>query len=356
MLFGYPIAATSNNWLHECLVQAVRNVHAAVDANSPWPTWPKILPSLYQGTLKSRAGLRRRVKAYDQAIRGLAKHHRDAVLAAVSDQNRIAELLSAACSCVPIDGLHPDVRESIRDLFDFGFDLLTDLGVRDEHYKAIYDSSVGHVCPFCGTEYFEVPGAPREALDHYLAKSRYPFAAANLRNLVPMGHKCNSSYKQAEDLLHDGNGGRRVAFDPYGHATTSVVLDDSDPFGGAAANTPNWVIQFSPDTPAAHTWDDVFSIRNRYRQSHLDQDYASWLRGFSNWARREGLQADTDEGLVGALRRYEEIWVDFDVQDRAFLKAAVFRMLRLRCEQGHERLKRLLRDLLAPPTTSVATS
>lgn len=354
MLFGYPIAATTNNWLHESLVQAVRNIHAAVDANSPSPAWPKIFPNKYQGELGSRTGLRKRLRAYDLAIRGLAKYDRDAVLAAVADQNRIAELLSAACTCASIDGLHSNVREAIRNLFDFGFELLTEVGVRDEHYKVIYESSAGHICPFCGTEYFEAPGAPREALDHYLAKSRYPFAAANLRNLAPMGHKCNSSYKQAQDLLHVSNGGRRVAFDPYSHAAITIVLDDSDPFGGATTNAPSWVIHFLPDTPAAKTWDDVFSIRTRYRQSHLDRDYLSWLGGFSKWARREGVQIDTDAGLVDALGRYEEFWVDLGIQDRAFLKAAVFRMLRRRCEQGHERLKRLLRDLLAPPSTLVA--
>ena len=28
MLFGYPIAATAENWLHECLVEMVQTIHA----------------------------------------------------------------------------------------------------------------------------------------------------------------------------------------------------------------------------------------------------------------------------------------------------------------------------------------
>jgi hypothetical protein len=351
VLFGYPITATSNNWLHECLTQAVRNVHAAVDANRECPAWPEIFHSKYQSMLKSRTALQKRVKAYDKAIRGLSKHDRDAILAAVADQNRIAELLSGAYDCASIDSLHPSARSSIIDLFDFGFYLLTGLGIRDAHYEAIYHSIAVHVCPFCGIEPFEEPGAHREALDHYLAKSRYPFVAANLRNLVPMGYKCNSSYKKAKDLLRDGKGVRRVAIDPYSHSAIKVVLDDSDPFGGSTETIPNWKIDFLPNLPVAQTWDDVFEIRMRYRQSNLDRDYANWLDTFSRWARRDGVQTDTDEGLVKALRRYEEIWVDNGIQDRSFLKAAVFRMLRLRCEQGHERLKRLLRDLIATPAT-----
>ncbi|MBZ4331417.1 hypothetical protein NR800_19955 [Corallococcus interemptor] len=348
MLFGYPIAATLNNWLHDCMVEAIKNVHAAVDSAKRCPAWPKVFPRAYQATLKPRTGLRDRVKAYNRAIRGLTKADRDLVLAAVADQNRIADLLSGACNCTPIDGLHQDVREPVKNLFGFAFDLLTELKVRDQHYDAIYAAATEHMCPFCGTEYFEAPGTPREALDHYLAKSRYPFAAANLRNLVPMGHKCNSNYKLASDLLYGVGGSRRVAFDPYNHTTINVVLDDSDPFGGVTANTPKWTVKFAPDTPAVQTWDEVFSIRERYRQSHLDPDFARWLAGFQSWARSVSLQADTDDKLIDALRQYEEYWVASGIQDRAFLKAAVFRMLRRHCELGHQRLKDQLRDLVAP--------
>ena len=248
MLFGYPPAATQNNWLHDCVLEAVTSVHALVDAEKRYPAWPKILPDTHQTTLESRTGLRDRLKAYNIALRQLSsKSERDTVLAAITDQNRIADLLSSACSCTALDALPPVIHEAVTSLFDFAFGLLTDLKVRDEHYKAIYDAATDHVCPFCGTEYFDAPGAPREALDHYLAKSRYPFAAANLRNLVPMGHKCNSNYKRAVDVLYDANGGRRVVFDPYNHTNICVVLDESDPFDGSTPNTPRWTINFDPD-------------------------------------------------------------------------------------------------------------
>lgn len=356
MLFGYPLTATRNNWLHECLIEAVKKVHYAVDSARLCPTWPKALPIAHQATLKSRTGLRNRVKAYDQAIRRLTKADRDLVLAAVVDQNRIADLLSGACNCTPLDGLPQDVREPVKSLFGFAFDLLAALDVRAQHYEAICSAAGEHMCPFCGTEYFDAPGGPLEALDHYLAKSRYPFAAANLRNLVPMGHKCNSSYKLASDLLYKPDGTRRVAFDPYNHATISVVLDDSEPFDGATANTPKWEIKFVPDNPAVQTWDEVFSIRERYRRNHLDRDFAQWLSGFRSWARSANLRADTDDKLIDALRQYEEYWVASGIQDRAFLKAAVFRMLRHHCELGHQRLMDQLRDLVAPLPKSAAPS
>jgi hypothetical protein len=63
------------------------------------------------------------------------------------------------------------------------------------------------------------------------------------------------------------------------------------------------------------------------------------------------LPTDTDDALVRALKRYEESWGEGGVHDRAFLKVAVFRMLRRHCEAGLERLKEQLRNLVAPSVT-----
>ena len=147
-----------------------------------------------------------------------------------------------------------------------------------------------------------------------------------------------------------------MVFDPYNHTKIGVVLDDSDPFDGSTPNTPRWVVKFAPDTPAVQTWDDVFSIRERYRESHLDRDFGRWLAGFRSWARSANLQADTDDKLVDALKRYEEYWAASGIQDRAFLKAAVFRMLRKHCEEGHQRLRDQIRDLVAPLAKTCAAT
>jgi hypothetical protein len=355
LLFGYPIEATANNWLHDCVVEAVKNVHAAIDATKKYPAWPKILPAAFQEKLKPRTGLRDRVRAYDRAVRKLEKADQDIILAALLDQNRIPELLSGVCDCKSLEELHVGIRVPIKDLFEFTYDLLTDFEVRDQHYQAIYTAALSKTCPFCGTEYFEAPGMPREELDHYLAKSRYPFAAANLRNLVPMGHRCNTSYKLAKDLLYRDNGTRRVAFDPYNHNEIRVVLDKSKPFDGTTPNTPKWVIDFVPDAPAVQTWDEAFSIRERYRKNNLDPHYSDWLKEFQAWARSANLQANTDEILLDALRRYEECLARSGINDRAFLKFAVFSMLRRHCELGNQRLKKQLRDLVAPLEKIVST-
>jgi len=354
VLFGFPIAATGNNWLHECVCHAVRAIHSAIDHGRRFPGWPTLLPARHRRELKPRTRLRDRLKAYDSALRGLTKAERALVLDALDTENRIAELLSGAIECVRLIDLPQAIQTPIRELFGCAFELLTDLGIRDEMYEAIYVASSDHVCPFCGTEYFDAPGASRESLDHYLARSVYAFASANLRNLVPMGHKCNSGYKLATDLLRCADGAPRVAFDPYLHIKLDMSLDASEPFGGSNPHTPKWQIQFEPDPPAVSTWDEVFAVRERYCRDHLDPSFASWLSLFGKWARISGVSTDTDQAMIRALRRYEEYWTECGMQDRAFLKAAVFRMLRLHCEAGHARLLGHLRNLVAPPTQVAA--
>jgi hypothetical protein len=248
LLFGYPIEATNDNWLHECLCEAIAAIHNHIDSDKNYPEWPAILSDKYQERLRASTGLRDHLEVYASELRKLSKPNHDHILQAIADQNKIPQLLSGCCDCAIIDDLPKPIQPYIEKLFIYAFDKLKDLGVRDSHYAVIYDSIPHRVCSFCGIEYMDAPGARREDLDHYLPKSLYPLAAANLRNLVPMGHKCNSKYKLGTDLLRKGDGTRRVAIDPYDHTTISVLLDDSEPFDGEECNIPKWVMRFDPDT------------------------------------------------------------------------------------------------------------
>ena len=273
MLFGYPIEATNHNWLHECLCAAIEAVHSHIDSDKSQLPWPAILPNQHQSRLSASKGLRKHLERYAEVLRKLSKSNQDQILQAIADQNKISELLSGVCDCAMIDDLPKLIRPCIRELFIYAFDKLKDLGVRESHYAQIYAAIPHKVCPFCGIEYMDPPGARREDLDHYLPKSLYPLAAANLRNLVPMGHKCNSKYKLDTNPLRRNDGTRRVAVDPYDHTEISIILDDSRPFDGEESNIPKWLVRFEPDTPAAATWDEVFEIRLRYCRDHLNPSY-----------------------------------------------------------------------------------
>ncbi len=199
------------------------------------------------------------------------------------------------------------------------------------------------MCPFCGDENFSSlgsQGSRREALDHYLLKDSYPFAAANLRNLVPMGYKCNSQYKNTTDILYRSDRRRRRAFDPYNHGTIIVSLDNSQPFAGTRGEMreplPQWEIDFGSDSEEVDTWNDIFHIRDRYTNV-LNDEFKSWLVTFCKKCKRKN-NANSDQELMDALKCYAEDLELDGFAERAFLKAAVFRMLHLHCQKGNQRL------------------
>ena len=63
----------------------------------------------------------------------------DLVTRALTDQNRIDDLLSERCNCDPIFVLPLLIRQPIRDLYEYGFNLLSALNIRDRMYKIIYE-------------------------------------------------------------------------------------------------------------------------------------------------------------------------------------------------------------------------
>lgn len=354
MLYGYPITATTENWLHDCLYEVIQLVHTSLQTSQALPDWPDIIPEKYRNRLRKRTGLRDRLKTYQTAVESLAQSQRDQVYQALVDQNAIAHLLSCAHNCESINDLPQSIREPVKDLFSFSFDLLTDLEIRDNQYRKIFEA-VQNVCPFCGCESFDAPmprrkidisSERREALDHYLAASKYPFAAANLRNLVPMGHKCNSSYKLAQDILYNDDGSRRKSFDPYNHVGIKVCLDNSQPFAGTDGKMPQWRIEFDPATEETITWDIVFEIRERYKKNILDLHFNRWLEEFSIWCKQGKFIIQSDQDLINAIDSYAIYHEFVGIHDRSFLKAAVFRMLQKHCQLGDTRLILLIKDVI----------
>ena len=347
MLFGFPPVAVADNWLHESLCVAIRSIHALLDAGEDIPDWPHMLPAEIQSRLESRTGLHERLYGYISVAQRLSPNQRARILRALAEQNEICRLLACLVDCESLDDLADGIRMATLDLFGFAFRLLTNLGIRDLQYTLIYENSRYHICPFCGCEYFDAPGAPREALDHYLSFSKYPFAAANLRNLVPMGNKCNSRYKVAQDILVADNGARRRSYYPYGVIPEiSVSLDDSIPFAGVDGELPHWEIRFDNDSQEVETWLTVFSIRERYARDVLNEGFKSWLGEFGMWCGSLPLTDPDTDTILDTVARYAWYLAALGLNDRAFLKSAVFRMLHRRCRDGNERLLSIIRDIV----------
>lgn len=359
MLFGYPISVTEDNWLHDCLTEIIQAIHANVRNEAVSTDWLEIISEPYKSRLQNilrvstnpnpqRLTLGDKLNKYQNLLSDLTLPEQERLLQTFNDQNKISQLLCGEVSCSAIDSFPDIIQKSVKSLFEAAFNLLKNLEIRDKHYQEIYDSCEYHTCPFCGCEYFDAPGARREALDHYIPEHKYPFAAANLRNLVPMGNKCNSRYKHTDDVLVKANGESRKSFDPYNHQMISISLDNSQPFEGFKGNLgeplPQWAIEFNLDTEEIDTWDEVFHIRERYERDILNEGFNSYMREFGNYCKSFDLSPSSNEEVIEALDRYIFFQSGNGFKDKAFIKAAVFRMLRLHCQNGNQRLRQFILD------------
>jgi hypothetical protein len=349
MLFCYPVTATGENWLHESLVEIVRSALEAMNAGNPPSAWPNCIPAPYRARIRTRSGLQTRLKAFCRAAQQLDNAGRAQILDAVSAENNHPAIFDAQSPCPSIFELPETIRQPALELFTFAFGLLTPLRLRDRQYQLIHSLIADKVCPFCGCEYFDAPGAPRHHLDHYLAISRYPFAGSNLRNLVPMGDRCNAAFKRDIDILLDGEGQRRRCFDPYGDLYGGLSLMESRPFEGQDGAMPDWNVDLG-QSPESQTWDEVWEIKTRYKRDVLDQEYRHWLEHFAQWCRVSGRVPTNGAEIIQVLDDYLGAIIQEGFADRAFLKKAVFEMLKDKISTGpySERLSHFLIIVVSP--------
>lgn len=152
----------------------------------------------------------------------------------------------------------------------------------------VYDEFIKknkYVCPFCSLgKLRNRKGLRREDFDHYLNKSYYCLAAANMRNLVPTCSVCNQDYKKAKDILADG-----PAFYPYGVIPKVEVEVDCqtypaiDNFGDSG----EWSVKLKlvqPDQDAESkmkAWDRVYCVKKRL-EDEIQEFSENWMAELSD--------------------------------------------------------------------------
>lgn len=358
MLSCYPIEATHENWLHEAIILLVSAIHQKLDANKSIPnkanTWNNLIQAITdeekREKIKPLTGVRDRLFAYKDELQKLTQPQRQEVLEAMKSQNKIVELLNSTEPRNLIKQNYPELHEKAKALFVFCFEKLTDLGVRNRQYEIIFKSLPNKICPFCGIERVMNPEETAQDQDHYLAKSIYPFAAANMRNLVPICRCCNRDYKKDIDILVDAHGAVREAFDPYDCTPTKITLDNSELIPDSYPIAFDWNIQFLDNVQKAGTWDAVFSIRERYKRDVLEQYFDNWLRGFTEKCERERARENinidsTHQQIREQLKYYQEdIEAKPNIGLAGFLEPLAFNVLLKLFDEGNERIINLIRD------------
>jgi hypothetical protein len=333
MLFHYAVAATNDNWLHDTLLQILVAGMDQLDAEQALSAWPACIPIARREVLSPKTGLQDRLSTFFKVFAALDKPSRDSVRNALEAQNAIPAVFDGASPWVRLEELPQSIREPAKELFKFAFGLLTHVGLRDEHYRVIWQNLTwAKICPFCGLERLKHPNQPRPDLDHYLPISRYPFAGANLRNLVPMGGDCNSAFKGQIDIVCDATTKtRRRCSDPYAGPVFSVSLKGSNLFegDGTICPLPAWDIAFHDAAhDSAATWEAVFQIKRRYSDI-LNEEYHSWINHFAHWCAddRSGVQLTDAQSGIAVINQYIDTILQEGLGDTNFLKRATFQML-----------------------------
>lgn len=177
------------------------------------------------------------------------------------------------------------VEENMKPLFIRFYEELLERskvgGDKLEFYSALYKTNRFKFCNCCGYMPFDTGMLERrEAYDHYLPKSNYPFSSVNFKNLVPLCYKCNSDRKRDKDPIKNG----RKAFYPYRDA--SIKIDISTTLGEnfirslyetIVNNTDEDTLEpptikdisiklIAEEQEQVVTWDDLFQIKNRFSE------------------------------------------------------------------------------------------
>lgn len=157
------------------------------------------------------------------------------------------------------------------------------------------DSSYGSftVCPFCGIEEYSLQESEeRPAYDHLLPEGSnlFVFSAVNLKNLFPIGSRCNK-LKSTKILLYkdDKRLQRTVAFYPYDNIPHPFELINfqlnCDVLPDFRKNG-TWQVMISPKDSLdnvlrekINNWIRVFNIKARYEEYIQNKDNA-WIENF----------------------------------------------------------------------------
>jgi len=306
----------------------------AIDAGNEPAAWPNCLPADKRAVLRQRTGLRLKLAAFWEEFSELTPGDRTCVRNAISSQTDLPNVYSdVTANCPCMDDIPVHIQASVKALSKYLFGQLGEIkegtkALRDIQFENCQNNGV-RICPFCGLDYFQPVGTKRNALDHLMPISKYPFASADFKNLPPTCHTCNSQYKGDRDVLFDV-GGRRLCADPYAGPTYQVRLEGSVFESGNEVNgytLPRWEIDISGG-PAeqANTWDAVYEIRSRF-VALLDADFLSWVKSFATWFVKEVGEGKSSAEVAAELPRYIDNVIQDGLEDRAFLKAEVFRFL-----------------------------
>jgi len=255
--------------LHQFLEHLVCSVWCGADDNSCESKLQDDFKKLLPYKVNKNKSLNDEVERIYEVFKGLSDDQKDTIQEAFKTNNKIEKLCNKEEIPIYLSAMHKVVKDDIKPLFKWCYENLLDkaevAGEKLQYYKDLIDENGFDECPCCGLIDFESIDPDndyREDYDHYLPKSKYPFASVNFENLVPLCHKCNSKRKESKDPIEND----RSAFYPFkiGDHDIGITIEvDKDQDIEKLAKKDLRFI-FTGDDDKIETWDWLFDINSRY--------------------------------------------------------------------------------------------
>lgn len=231
-------------------------------------------------------------------IKILSKAKKELIKVIFITNNKIEELCKGNGQAVFYKSLENGISKKLADkLKDFNNYLYTFLDKKDAsfvknfksittYYKELVLQLPEDICPFCGIATINSEKlTKRDAFDHYLPKSLFPFTAVNINNLAPMCKYCNQDWKHDINPINTDkdNGNIRKTFFPFNNTLYNINISIKKLEIDPSFKKDNHIINIGYDCVGHNeeidTWLELFNIKNRY-DILIKNNLKFWLEEF----------------------------------------------------------------------------
>ncbi|MFA0963949.1 hypothetical protein AB9P05_19235 [Roseivirga sp. BDSF3-8] len=223
---------------------------------------------------------------------------KDKLAKAYKDNNYIASLCANTGGCEPfrykdLKAIDVKLSKLLKKFYTHLFKNVIKLkavsrrlGTLKEHHDEFVtlNNKGNSKCPFCGINNLKTRHRKiRNAYDHYLPKSVYPFNSINFDNLAPMCYECNLSCKSTRDpIIKKDKKTRRKAFYPYKNPAPELAfsfkLNNKD-IDTLQPEEFDLEVTSHGHREEVETWMEIFDIEERYKEKCLPEcDGKYWVQ------------------------------------------------------------------------------
>lgn len=168
------------------------------------------------------------------------------------------------------------------------------------YYKELVKQLPASICPFCGIEKIKSHRiSKRDAYDHYLPKSLFPFTAINVKNLAPMCKDCNEYWKHDNNpiMTNKDRGDFKKAFYPFSNLLPVIEISFSKLVLDPLFNEDKHILDINYISTGyeeeVNRWLEIFNIKERY-DDRIRTDLRYWLEEVRMLNDRENSLTDTE--------------------------------------------------------------